>query len=254
MKRALHTALLAVLILAIGISVLYGVRAFLPDYTEELREHSMTQGQFLPLFEQQKELILYPWTELTENEPVYADSETEWLFWELSGMLGWSFSQIDLGKAEFCFSKDGNIGGVRNVTAYTAQVEDYDADAELITSVSTATLSVAFDSDKETFSWFCAEFPFEEASDTSIRRGYETLCADSQALLAAFAKQYENACMYLGLFGGIDAVNSMLSADEPACELYGGRAYIRYTSQDGCLTLVCDPLTQTVAGFSLETA
>lgn len=254
MKRVLHTALLAVLILAIGISVLYGVRAVLPDYTGELREHSMTQGPFLSVSEPQKELILYPWKELTETEPLYADADAEWLFGELSGMFGWSFSQIDLGKAEFCYSKDGRLGGVRNITAYTAQVEDYDAEAELITSVSTATLSVAFDNGKETLCWFCAEFPSEGAAESSIRDGYDALCAQTQALLMTFAKRYENACMHLGLFGGIDAVNGMLSADEPACELYGGRAYIRYTSQDGCLTLVCDPITQTVIGFSLETA
>lgn len=255
MKRLLHTALLAVLIPIAVVSVLYGVRAVLPDYTDEIHAYSKAEGQFLPVFEPQKELVLYPWKELTQTEPL-EDSDAGWLFYEISSTFGWEFSFIELSKAELCYSADGMTGGIRNVTAYTAQLEEHPADAEteLIADVNTATLSVAFDSVKGTFCWFCVESMPEESSEASIRYGYKTLCEKAQALLASFAKQYETICMRIGTTGGIDTVLALLDSGEPACYLYDGRTYLRYASDAGTLILICDPITQTVAGFSLEIA
>ncbi|MBQ3004243.1 MAG: hypothetical protein IJD82_10945 [Clostridia bacterium] len=253
MKRLLHTALLAVLIPIAVVSVLYGVRAVLPDYTDEIHAYSKAEGQFLPVFEPQKELVLYPWKELTQTEPL-EDSDAGWLFYEISSAFGWDFSFIEISKAELCYSADGMTGGIRNVTAYIGQLEEHPADAETewFADVNTATLSAAFDSSKETFCWFFADFLPEDASDASIRAGYETLCAESQTLLATFAKQYETACLRIGATGGIDAVAGLLAADEIACELYGGRAYLRYASEAGTLILICDPISRIVLGFSLE--
>ncbi len=252
MKRLLHTALFAVLILAVGVSVLYGVRAVLPDYTQVMHTHSMAEGQLLPVFEQQKELILYPWKELTQTEPLPEDEYMEWLFYELSGTFGWGFSFIDLGKAELCYSKDGMSGGVRNVLAYTAQIEEHPmgTENELVSSVQTMALSAAFDG--EVLCWFCVEYESGETSEKSLKEGYDKLCAQTQTLLLHFAEQYGTASKHIGAVGGIDTVNGLLRAEAPACYLYDGRTYIRYASDAGTLTLICDPITQTTVGFSLE--
>lgn len=255
MKRLLHTALLAVLIPIAVVTVLYGVRAVLPDYTDEMHTYSKAEGQLLPVFEQPKELVLYPWKELTQTEPL-EESDAGWLFYEISSAFGREFSFIELGKAELCYSADGMTGGIRNVTAYTAQLEERPADAETdwLADVNTATLSAAFDSDKGTLCWFCVESMPAESSEVSIRDGYKTLCEKAQELLASFAKQYETVCARIGTMGGIDTVLALLDSGDPACYLYDGRAYLRFASEAGTLILICDPITQTVTGFSLEIA
>ena len=259
MKRLLHTALLAVLILAIGVSALFGVRAMLPDYTRETHTYSMAEGQLLPMFEQPKELVLYPWQELTQTEPL-EDSDAAWLFYELSSAFGWEFTSFDVGKAELCYSEDGKKGGIRNVYAFTAQIEETPAEAEdvMVTMTGEATLSMAFDGDKETLCWFFVETQPTEAPDQSIRDGYETLCAlakaplEKQTPFSDFALHYQTACARIGVTGGTDTVAALLQAGDPACDLYDGRAYIRYASKYGSLTLICDPISHIVLGFCLE--
>lgn len=270
MKRTVHallrTLLPACLILLLGVAVLYGVRGLLPEHIGEYHTYSAVEQHLLPLPEESKELTLYPWKQLTQMpEDEYEITEAEPLLLELAHAFGLSNVSVDLSDAELLCNRAHTILGVRNVSVVTETYYEIDMNAEGLTSVIEETdsyrLSFALESGKtgETICFFWLEREERQSSEDALQNGYAALCGQADApfetetAFARFLSQYGSICESVGFSDALSAFASQMESGVYSSFLYENDAYFCYTGDYGSLTLICDPLTQTVTGFSLET-
>ena len=264
MKRVmlllLRMVLPACVVVLCGVLVLYGVRGLLPDYTGEIHAYSAVEQQLLPVPEESEELTLYPWKELTvtPGEKTSELPELESFLWGLLEAFGIPYSSVDFEKAELLCDESYTAFGVKNVTVYVYAAENEEAadKAVMITAASEARLSFAVSG--ETLCFFRIEQAVQTSADGDVKNGYVTLCEQANdpfatdTPFARFLSHYYTACEWFGFAYGLDIFLSLLESGKYTSFLYENEAYFSYMSEYGSLTLICDPLTLSVTGFSLE--
>lgn len=272
-KKILQTAgvtlLCAVFLLLAGMLLFLGAWALLPDRTGETHSYDAPS---IP--EETGKTELYPWDRMTTPwaEAVGSLDEEE-LFDLAAPFLSPQLSPIaaNWDELEFLCDETQALFGFRNaellVRSYAAVIEEGDSRKEIISDAE-GILQYRFSLALRGRPYGSAEIcfvslqppPREEASPAVEEAGLKALTewvekrdlnVESGSPFAAFLWRYVNFCVMCD-YDAYDA--ALLLFETGACEITPGDhiVYCTFTGTEGEMTLLCDPVYQTVYGISMQ--
>lgn len=273
-KKSLQTAGVTLLgtaiLLLVGSSLFLGVWALLPDRTGETHSYTIPT---LPAEAGQGEL--YPWDRMTSPwEDGVGSLEDEELFDLLTPLLPPQLSpdEINWEGSEFLRDETQTMVGFRNVEvrlrAYTNMIVEKDG-VEVVVSDTESVLPYRFSlALRERYGevevcFVSLEPPSpegslptaEEAGLTALTEWAEKrdLHADSGSPFADFLWCFVDFCVMLECDEEVYNA-ALLLFGTGACEITseGQTVYCSFTGREGKMTLLCDPVGQTVYGISLQ--
>lgn len=262
------TLLCAVGILLVGALLLLGAWALLPDRMGETHSYDAPSLPSEP-----GETELYPWDRMTTPWEEAADSLDERELFDLAySFLSPQLSPVAVnwGELEFLCDETQALFGFRNaellVRSYATLFEDEDGREAAVTDTESL-LQYRFSLALRSRPYGSAEVCFvslqppprevalpaaEEAGLKALTKWAETrdLNLDSGSPFAAFLWRYVDFCIMLDC----DYDPAMQLFQTGACEITPGdhTVYCTFTGKEGVMTLLCDPVYQTVYGISIQ--
>ncbi len=257
LRSVLGTVLPAAAILVVGSLLLTGAYALLPSHTDDYREYSIdpTAAQ-----EQNLDLTLYPWNELTV--PYEGPSDPEELRNLLSDVgIPYHFA-LNLDEAEYLTNRSRTVLGIRNIRylPYDPYLDGQVQGDVIIEPAHTEyILSVAIRSDGGE-ARICSlraqqDGGRNEPSEAAVRQGYEQLCELAEHPLDAEGSVFSSFALWLSRYTDarlINTVYELLYKGMYSHFLYRNEVYFRYVEDGLTVTLILDAASGVLTGFSLE--